>query len=325
MKARRLISIFACAAIAMGSAAVLAEDAPKTEPSATTKPSDASPAETRPADAPKDDAKATISPDARKLIDEVAAAYSKLKSLEIVGTMTGDFDAGGRKETPSASFTSSYEAPNKFVFASGTGTKEAFQVGSTGEKAYLYDKNQNGYLQESAPKDKVATKDLPRPLPQILVMQNPSLQLALAKDPAFELTDGPTTIARGEDSKIGDVTYATLKMTTREGAIATVAIDPASHLIRQAVVDIRAMLEKQGVPDVKKAGYTLDYTTTAPDAATKAEQFAWAPPQAQKISRPTPAATTIAPRWRWSARTLRCSPSRDSMEKMSPWLISRGK
>ena len=45
-----------------------------------------------PAPAPKT---ATVSPEAKKVIDEVDAAYGKLKTLELAGTFSGDIQAGG--------------------------------------------------------------------------------------------------------------------------------------------------------------------------------------------------------------------------------------
>ncbi len=222
-------------------------------------------------DAPKADAKSTVSPDAQALVDEVSSAYAKLKTLELAGTFSGEFDAGGQKQGGTIPFTSSFESPNKFRH----NAKDDVTIGSTGEKAYLYVKQENGYIQETAPKDKVATKDLPDPLPRVITMQNPSLMLALAKDPAHEITDNTTDVSKAADEKLGDSNYPALKLTLKDGSVVTLLIDSTTHLIRQSTADVRGMLEKRGVPDVKKAFYKVEYTTSTPDAATKADQFAW--------------------------------------------------
>src|SRR5689334_6547759 len=64
-------------------------------------------------DAPK----AKVSPDAQKVIDQVDAAYGKLKSLELAGTFSGDIQAAGQQRKESKKFTATFAAPNKFRHA----------------------------------------------------------------------------------------------------------------------------------------------------------------------------------------------------------------
>ncbi|HWE03247.1 MAG TPA: TlpA disulfide reductase family protein [Tepidisphaeraceae bacterium] len=264
MSTRGLIRGVVIVAMGFGGGALLAGEVVKTEP-AHDKPQAA-------------EGKATISADAQKIVDDAADAYGKLKSLELVGTFTGDFEAAGQKQGGTTSFTSSFEAPNKFRHAA----KDEVIAGSTGENVFVYIQPKNIYLQVPASKEKVATKDLPKPLPRLMAMQNPSLMLAMAKDPGHELVEDATDVSKVDDTKISDVKLPTLKFTLKDKTSILLAFDPTTHLIRQTTADVKAQLESQGVPDVKKASYVIDYTTTTPDAAMKAEQFVWAPPAGAK-------------------------------------------
>ena len=222
--------------------------------------------------------KPNISADAQKLIDEVVEAYTKLKSLELAGTVTGEIEAAGQHTGGTIPFTAAFKSPNQFRHDA----KDDILIGSTGEKAYAYVGQDHAYLQSEAPKEKVATKDLPNGIPEVLEDQDPSLRLAVAKDPAHELLDHVTDVIKGGDARIGDATCPTLKLTLKDKSTALVAIDPATHLIRRAIVDVRAQLETKKVPEIKQALYTIDYTTIKADAAVKADQFAWLPPVGAK-------------------------------------------
>ena len=225
---------------------------------------------------------ANISPEARAILDESAEAYRKLKSLELGGTLTGDFEAGGQKQGGNETFTSRFVAPNMFVHQSKDPSNGDFTLGSTGDQMYLFAKQSSSYLQQPSPKNKVAISELPDPFPRLLPMQNPSLTLALAKNPAGELIDNAAAAEKVSDLKIGDTSYPSVKLTQRDGTQTTLSFDPASHLIRQASQDIRTTLQSKGVQDVVKAQTTIDYTTTNADAQVPPEQFAWAPPAGAK-------------------------------------------
>src|SRR5215471_583870 len=69
---------------------------------ATTQPA------TAPATAP------TITPAAKALLDQVREAYAGLKSLDLAGALTVDFDLAGHQEKHNVNFTASFAAPNKF-------------------------------------------------------------------------------------------------------------------------------------------------------------------------------------------------------------------
>jgi peroxiredoxin len=270
-----LIRTITVSAIALGGGALLAGEIVNGPQEVKSKPHAE---DVKPEPAKTDAAKATVSADAQKIVDEVADAYGKLKSLELVGTFTGDFEAAGQKQGGTVNFTSSFEAPNKFRHAA----KDEVLAGSTGDKVYLYMKPTNMYLLVPASKERISVKDLPKPLPRLISMQDPSLMLAMAKDPGHELVEDALDVCKVDDTKISNAKLPTLKFMLKDKTSILLAFDPTTHLIRQTTADVKAQLESQGVPDVKKASYVIDYTTTTPDAAMKDEQFAWAPPAGAK-------------------------------------------
>jgi len=221
---------------------------------------------------------AKISPEAQQLLDQLNEAYTKLKSLELAGSITGSFDAASEKYGPSNKFTASFVAPNKFRHEL-TGD---ILFGSTGEKAYAYLRPRNIYVMGDVPKDKSASTDLPRPVPGLLALQDPSILLAVSKEPAKELAEDATEISKIEDTKIGDLSCPTIRVALKDHTVRTLALDPSTHLVRQATLDARGVLKEQKAPDVNKATITIDYTTITPDGAVDGDSFAWAPPEGAK-------------------------------------------
>ena len=240
-------------------------------------PADAQPAAGQDAKAKEPAApKAKVTADAQKVIEQVDAAYGKLKTLELAGTFSGDIQAAGEERKESKKFTASFAAPNKFRHA----MEEDILIGSTGAKAYAYLQDRNLYTQAEAPKEKATElESLPEPIPQVMQMQNPSLMLALVKSASSQLGGTFSDIQKGEDVQLDGAAFQSLKMTLPNQIVVTMLFHPDTHLLRQARADIKAILQQRGTPDVKQAVLTVDYTTVKPDAAVKDEQFAWAPPQ----------------------------------------------
>jgi peroxiredoxin len=234
---------------------------------------------TRPATQPSNtETTATISDSAKQVIDAVAAAYAKLQSLDVQGTLSGQIDASGGKQNETLAFSGAYSSPNRFRH-----TLEGNVVcGSTGKQAYEYLIKRNLYRSAEAPKEKVASSELPGALSAILLDQNPSLLFALVKDPASEIAASATDVSLADDVKLGDDTCKALRLSLKDKSVMTLAIDPATHLVRQAAIDFKPRMEARGVPDVKTATLTLDYKTTKPDVDAKDDQFAWAPPAGAK-------------------------------------------
>jgi peroxiredoxin len=235
------------------------------------------PAAAAPADKPHEAAKVT--PEAKRVIDEVDAAYAKVQRLELAGTFSADLDAAGQQRKEQKSFTATFSAPNKFRHA----MQDDILIGSTGEKAYAYLEADKRYAQAEVGKEKAGVEKMPEPIPAIIQMQNPALMLALVKSAAAELTGTFTDITKVDDSKLADeaAPYPTLRLTLPNRMVVTMLFHPETHLLRQSRTDIRPMLEERGTPEVKNATLTVDYTTVKVNegAVVKDEQFAWAPPE----------------------------------------------
>jgi peroxiredoxin len=256
-----MLKVLALAALLVGTTIARGEDEPQ--------PATA-PAVTQPA--------ANVSSDARQLIDQISTAYTQLKSLTLAGTISGDLQvASSAPEKHSADFTSSYVAPNRFRHE----VKNDVLIGSTGQKIYTFQGEQNVYTQAEAPKDRVASKNLPKDVAGLLTEQDPSLLLALVKSPADELLTDITDASKVEDTKLGDTSYPTLKLVQKDKSIIQIVSDPQTHLVREMTVDLTEPL-KQRRPDLARAIITVDYTKVTADEPAKDELFAWSPPPGAK-------------------------------------------
>lgn len=249
--------------LALAARAIWAADAEDAPPAAVLHPTSA----------PSTQPTAKVSEDARHLLDQISEAYGKLHSLDLAGTITGDLQVeGSPAETHTASFTSSFVAPNRFRHE----VKDDVLIGSTGTNLYTFQSEANAYSLADAPKEKVASKELPKPIAALLELQDPSLMLAISKNPADELLGDVTDATKAEDTNVGGVSCPTLKLLQRDKTIYLVMVDPQTHLVSQMSADLTAAF-KQRRDDLVKAVVTVAYTKTAPDAA-KEDQFAWSPP-----------------------------------------------
>ena len=222
---------------------------------------------------------AKVSGDARQLIDQISGAYSALHNLNLIGKITVELQIeGSAMEKHEATFTSAFVAPNRFRHD----TKDDALIGSTGQKLYTYQAEQNAYTLNDAPKDRVASKDLPEDLAQLLSSQDPSLMMAISKSPADELLNGVTDASKEDDATIADSACPTLKLEQKDKSIVHISADPQTHLLRQIRFDLKDTL-KERRPDLSRALITIDYTKSEPDGAAAADQlFAWAPPPGAK-------------------------------------------
>ena len=267
----RTLGSLSIAALALAAAVVFAAD-PAKPAAPTTAPADVSQPTTAPAE---------ITPEAATVLKGLGETYSKLKRLDLVGSLAGDFDVAGRKENNKVDFSTAFAAPNKFRHD----VKDEALLGSTGEKFYIFMKEPNMYLMKDAPKSKVMSDELPDPFAELIGGQNLSLVLALSQNPSEELTRSYRKIEKSADVKVDDKTYTALAMSNNAGSPkATLLIDPATNLVRRATIDISDQLLSQGAPEVKKAQVTIDYTSSTPDAAAEpaSDAFAWAPPAGAK-------------------------------------------
>ena len=228
-----------------------------------------------------------VTPAAQAELDKMKTAYNKLNSLDLVGKLSMRFDVQGQKQTKDAEFTSSYQSPNKFKQE----VKDDVLAGSTGEKLYLYSKEQNIYLIQDAPKGKIAPGDMPDPYNQVVGTQNPSLMMALSSDPGKSMTEN---LSRGEqlpDVKVDDKNYTALKFSDpKSKAAMTLLVDQGTHLVKRATLDMSEALKQRGATDVKSAEVMVDYSAVKPDAEVKADTFAWTPPKDAKDAKAQQAA-----------------------------------
>ena len=189
------------------------------------------------------------------------------------------FDVQGEKNLREAEFTSSYQAPNKFR----QDVKDDALAGSTGEKLYLYSKDKNVYLTHDAPKGKFAPGELPEDYNKIVGTQNPSLLMALSSDASKSLTDNLSQVEVLSSVKIDAKSFTALKLSDPQTrTFMTLLVDPATHLVRRATLDMVESLKQKGSADVKSAEVQVDYVSVKPDVEVPADVFAWVPPKDAK-------------------------------------------
>ena len=252
-----------------------------------------------------------VTPEVRALLDKVRDAYQGLQGLKLAGTLTGEFDLNGERQTNKAEFTSAFRSAGQFrhelrelsspdgaqpVLADkppepadvqAPATKPAAgdttTVGANGKKLYVYYPRYNYYYQNDVPGERTG-EALGKTVNGLLSQQNLSLLLAVVADASAELLDGPDQVDKVPDVTVGGDACPALKLTLGKELVLTVAFDPKTSLVRQAVYDYRGLAEAKKQQDVKAAQVTVAYTTSEPAAdadATadlKPEAFAWAAP-----------------------------------------------
>ena len=55
-----------------------------------------------------------VSPEAQSLLDDLLQAYASVKSLDLAGTISLQFQAENESQNPSAAFAGAYRAPGQF-------------------------------------------------------------------------------------------------------------------------------------------------------------------------------------------------------------------
>lgn len=221
------------------------------------------------------DQQAKIGEDAQAVLDQVRKAYSDLKSLRLEGTLKSSFDSGKEKRQQEQKFTASYQAPNQFRHE----LADQLIVGSSENALFAYNARSNTFLMADAPDPQAPLKDIPSPVPSILMQQNPSLFMAIEKNPLSGWTDGISSVEKAQDTDVDGKSFTTLKMQGRGNITYTMLIDPQTHLIRRITADLSGAISKRGDSDMKSAEYVIDYTTSEKDAQFPDNHFAWLAPQ----------------------------------------------
>ncbi len=233
-----------------------------------------------PAQPPAEDAQqpeqATITPEARQVLDKMRETYSTLKTLELQGTITTELNIGGQEQRSDQNFVASFQSPHRFRHD----FNEQILVGSTGENTYVYSRPDNVYLQSEIDADRPLAEQLPRPVTQVLQSQNPSLLLAIQRDPLRDINEAGVNVEKIDDVILDGKRYTALELRGDEDSPRVqLLIDPDTHLIRRLSTDIRESLEAGGAEDVRVARFQIDYTQVKSGVQFDAAHFAWTPPE----------------------------------------------
>jgi thiol-disulfide isomerase/thioredoxin len=149
-------------------------------------------------------------------------------------------------------------------------------LGNTGAKIYLFLPQRNRYVLMDVPGGKVDLTALGGDVADILRNQDLSLTLALSGDAAAELSENASSISRADDEKIDGQPFPAIRISYPRYDI-TLGIDPRTHLLRRATVDLTKNALLMGAHHVKSAVLTMDYANI-PGVAADSAAFAWSPP-----------------------------------------------
>jgi peroxiredoxin len=229
-----------------------------------------------------------ISPEAKAELEQVTAAYKKLTSLDLAGTLTREIDTGSESVKHQAILTASFLAPNMFrheIKDTGPVTQPDMIIGSTGEKVFAFRPARNDFKAAEAPTDRLPSSKVPQPARALLEQQNPALMCAIVDDAGKFLTesiaDDTKEVAREPDITLNGKPAIVLNFKA-DKVDYKVLLDPDTHLLRQIILDYKRILTAT-LPEAKKDLLTYDYATIKPnDPATKSEAFAWAVPEGAK-------------------------------------------
>ena len=200
---------------------------------------------------------ATTAPsaEAKQLIESVKQAYSQLKSLKMAGQMAADIDIAGKVQKRDTSFSAEYESPNLYRHS----VKDEIVAGSTGKKVYVLELKRNVYVTDDAPQSKVGYRQLPEVIGEVLEVQDPGLLLAVSANSISDLLEGATKIQKAADTTVDQQTLPTLSYTASDGREISLAFDPQSHLLRQAVYNMSGLMRSRGAEQVNRALITIQY------------------------------------------------------------------
>ena len=218
-----------------------------------------------------------ISQEAQAVIDQMRQAYAGLKSARFEGQIKVSVDGGqGQQGQGQAQkFVSGFQAPNKFRHELG----DELIVGSSAKGLFAYNSRSNSFLIADAPNPNAPLKDIPSPVPAILMQQNPSLFMALEKNPLSDWTGAISNVEKAPDVQIDGQSYTALKLQGERGIEFTAAIDPKTHLLRRITAELKSAMPQGEAAGPKSAQLVIDYTKVEPGASFPENHFAWLPPQ----------------------------------------------
>ncbi len=226
-----------------------------------------------------------VTPEARKLLDDIRAAYAALQSMELAGSYRLEVDAAGQQQDNQADFTASFLAPNRFRHEL---SNDAMIV-SNGKQSYLFVARVNRFHEDETSPSRPPLAQLSEFISQVLRRQNPSLRAAVCEDAAEALLQESQSASIAAPARLDQTDYPVLRVICDRIEI-DFLIDPRTHLIRQVRCDLSDDLVASGLHDVKRAMLTVDYTMVTPNAAVAEQVFAWQPPAGAIEARRTAAA-----------------------------------
>jgi peroxiredoxin/outer membrane lipoprotein-sorting protein len=238
---------------------------------------------TQPSAAQPSIAAAHVTADARALLDKIRDSYAKLNTLDVSGAVAIAFDGGGQQRNEHAQFTGAFRSPNKFRHD----MKDETTIVSSGDKVYTFLVQKNVYVADAAPKSR--SDGLPDQVNALLMDQDPSLAMAMSPDASSLLVNGASDVSMGDPQHVDGTIYPTLKI-VQDDEDEAVTIDPKTNLIHSVRHDLSRSVKRQGIPNVKSALVTVDYTPVAADAKPAIVAFDWTPPADAKPYTAPPAA-----------------------------------
>jgi peroxiredoxin len=218
----------------------------------------------------------------------MSRAYEKLTSLRLAGTIEFSADIDGQTARRQAAFTALFKSPMRFRHEiSGDAIAAEGEASAAGEgpKVYLFLPALNGYVTADAPEQRGGLASLPHEVQGVLMAQDPSLALALAEDPAAELMREAQGVTESKAMIDGrEFPAVTVRLSDKD---VTLMLDPATHLVRRAVIDEGRGLRQRGA-NVKLAQVVIDYTQIVADGPVTEEQLAFSPPATAQEMEETP-------------------------------------
>jgi thiol-disulfide isomerase/thioredoxin/outer membrane lipoprotein-sorting protein len=217
-----------------------------------------------------------MSAEAQTLLSEMRQAYEQLQAAEFDGTIWARFELVDNSKEMSHRFNSAFQRPNQFKHV----LEQDLLVGSSGTNIYIYQKSANAFFQTNL--TNVALKTLPKPVPQLLQAQNPSLLMAMAVDPLRVLGLPVRTIGRTNDVVIGGKAYPALWLQPSDGDYSVVlVVDNETKLLRRLSVEITTANLKNGgdIGPLQSVRTEVDYVKVERNPDFGAGFFAWSPPE----------------------------------------------
>jgi outer membrane lipoprotein-sorting protein len=225
---------------------------------------------------------------------EVEAAYEKLDTLQISGTVNTSTAHGIGIFNVSQKFSGCYAAPNKFRFqinARLQGNADDL-FGCTGKLVYSDQNNHRQRMAGDATADKVQF-----PVMTLGVMIYAPMEFVIVKDSALRIVRatpmGSIQVKQDADTKIGQTSYLTIVRTSQNGMFGTkttLLVDPVTHLLRRQI-------DETAMPGGNVTTRVVDVESTKVNEKLDDEQFRWTPPAewTDPNAKPAPAPAPAAP------------------------------